>query len=80
MFLGICLPSIGARLDGIEMLGEMELAWRNLKQFPWIGITGTNGKTTTTALTEAILQNLLDWNAPACGNIGYSACELALKG
>ena len=74
------LPAlIEARQEGIEMMGEMELAWRNLKQFPWIGITGTNGKTTTTALTEAILK-AGGLNAPACGNIGYSACELALKG
>ena len=73
------LPAlVGARLDGIEMLGEMELAWRNLKQYPWIGITGTNGKTTTTALTEAIFKTA-GLNAPACGNIGFSACELALK-
>ena len=72
-------PLIEARQEGIEMMGEMELAWRNLKQFPWIGITGTNGKTTTTALTEAILKTA-GWNAPACGNIGYSACELALTG
>ncbi|MEM9135889.1 MAG: UDP-N-acetylmuramoyl-L-alanine--D-glutamate ligase [Cyanobacteria bacterium P01_F01_bin.42] len=73
------LPTlVAARLDGIEMMGEMELAWRHLKHFPWIGITGTNGKTTTTALTAAILK-AAGWNAPACGNIGYSACELALR-
>jgi UDP-N-acetylmuramoylalanine--D-glutamate ligase len=35
-----------ARNRGIEIIGEMELAWQNLNFIPWIGITGTNGKTT----------------------------------
>jgi len=66
-----------ARSLGIETIGEMELAWRNLKDRPWLGITGTNGKTTTTALVAAIFK-AAGLNAPACGNIGYAACELAL--
>ncbi|HIK32314.1 MAG TPA: UDP-N-acetylmuramoyl-L-alanine--D-glutamate ligase [Oscillatoriales cyanobacterium M4454_W2019_049] len=74
------LPNLQrAREMGIETIGEMELAWRNLKQIPWVGITGTNGKTTTTALIAAIFQ-AAGFNAPACGNIGYAACELALQG
>lgn len=68
---------IKARELGIETIGEMELAWRNLQAIPWVGITGTNGKTTTTALTGAIFQ-AAGLNAPACGNIGYAACEVAL--
>ncbi|MFM6190822.1 MAG: UDP-N-acetylmuramoyl-L-alanine--D-glutamate ligase [Planktothrix sp.] len=67
-----------ARNLGIETIGEMELAWRNLRQLPWVCITGTNGKTTTTALTAAIFK-VAGLNAPACGNIGYAACELALQ-
>ena len=67
-----------ARNLGIETIGEMELAWRNLRQLPWVCITGTNGKTTTTALTAAIFK-AAGLNAPACGNIGYAACELALQ-
>lgn len=69
---------LAARSQGIETIGEMELAWRYLKSFPWVGITGTNGKTTTTALIAAIFQSA-GLNAPACGNIGYAACELALE-
>ncbi|KJH72978.1 UDP-N-acetylmuramoyl-L-alanine--D-glutamate ligase [Aliterella atlantica] len=69
---------VDARSRGIETIGEMELAWRYLKSFPWVGITGTNGKTTTTALIAAIFQ-AAGLNAPACGNIGYAACELALE-
>ncbi|MFM7439045.1 MAG: UDP-N-acetylmuramoyl-L-alanine--D-glutamate ligase, partial [Snowella sp.] len=45
---------------------------------PWVGITGTNGKTTTTALINAIFKSA-GLNAPACGNIGYAACELVLQ-
>ncbi|MEO1394564.1 MAG: UDP-N-acetylmuramoyl-L-alanine--D-glutamate ligase [Cyanobacteria bacterium J06634_5] len=66
-----------AREQGIDTIGEMELAWRALKDIPWLGITGTNGKTTTTALAAAIFK-AAGLNAPACGNIGYAACELAL--
>jgi UDP-N-acetylmuramoylalanine--D-glutamate ligase len=67
---------VKARELGIETIGEMELAWRYLKS-PWVGITGTNGKTTTTALIAAIFETA-GLYAPACGNIGYAACELAL--
>jgi UDP-N-acetylmuramoylalanine--D-glutamate ligase len=67
-----------ARDRGIEVIGETELAWRALQDRPWVGITGTNGKTTTTALTAAIFQ-AAGFDAPACGNIGYAACELALR-
>lgn len=67
-----------ARALGIETIGEMELAWRYLQDRPWVGITGTNGKTTTTALTAAIFQ-AAGHNAPACGNIGNAASALALE-
>ncbi|MGH1395014.1 MAG: UDP-N-acetylmuramoyl-L-alanine--D-glutamate ligase [Trichormus sp.] len=68
---------VKARELAIETIGEMELAWRHLHQLPWVGITGTNGKTTTTALIAAIFQ-AAGFDAPACGNIGYAACEVAL--
>ncbi|MFN9600022.1 MAG: UDP-N-acetylmuramoyl-L-alanine--D-glutamate ligase, partial [Dolichospermum sp.] len=67
-----------ARELGMETIGEMELAWRHLQDIPWVGITGTNGKTTTTALIAAIFQTA-GLNAPACGNIGYAACEVAIQ-
>jgi UDP-N-acetylmuramoylalanine--D-glutamate ligase len=67
-----------ARELGIETIGEMELAWRFMQDIPWVAITGTNGKTTTTALTAAIFQTA-GLNAPACGNIGYAACEVAIQ-
>lgn len=67
---------LAAKAQHIDTIGELELAWRYLKSCPWVGITGTNGKTTTTALTAAIFQEA-GLNAPACGNIGHAACELA---
>ena len=69
---------VTARNKGIETIGEIELAWRYLQDIPWVGITGTNGKTTTTALIAAIFK-AAGLNAPACGNIGHAACEIALK-
>lgn len=69
---------VEARERAIETIGEMELAWRVLNASAWVGITGTNGKTTTTALIAAIFR-AAGFNAPACGNIGYAACELALE-
>ena len=72
------VPSlVKARSMNIETIGEMELAWRALNTAPWVAITGTNGKTTTTALTAAIFQKA-GYHAPAFGNIGYAACEVAL--
>ena len=72
------LPALEtARASGIETIGEAELAWRSLDTVPWIGITGTNGKTTTTALVAAIL-GTAGLDAPACGNIGLPLCQVAL--
>lgn len=69
---------VEARKQGIDTIGEMELAWRYLQSIPWVAITGTNGKTTTTALIAAIFK-AANFHAPACGNIGYAACEVALE-
>jgi len=69
---------VRSRQLGIETIGEMELAWRHLQSVPWVAVTGTNGKTTTTALVAAIFQ-MAGFEAPACGNIGNAACELALE-
>jgi len=51
-------PARAARVSpgatGVAVIGEIELAWRALEA-ETIAITGTNGKTTTTALTGALL-------------------------
>ena len=43
-----------ARARGVPVIGELELGWRAMEA-DTIAITGTNGKTTTTALTGALL-------------------------
>jgi UDP-N-acetylmuramoylalanine--D-glutamate ligase len=70
-------PLVTARAMGIDTIGEMELAWRYLSDIPWVAITGTNGKTTTTALTDTIFK-AAGLETIGCGNIGFAACELAL--
>jgi UDP-N-acetylmuramoylalanine--D-glutamate ligase len=72
------LPAlVAARAMGIATIGELELAWRYLDDVPWLVVTGTNGKTTTTELIAAIFQTA-GIDTTACGNIGFAACELAL--
>src|SRR5205823_15008440 len=43
-----------ARAGGVPIISELELGWRAMEA-DTIAITGTNGKTTTTALTGALL-------------------------
>ncbi|MBS1989042.1 MAG: UDP-N-acetylmuramoyl-L-alanine--D-glutamate ligase [Cyanobacteria bacterium SZAS LIN-3] len=53
-----------------EVIADIELAWRELKgKVPFIAITGTNGKSTTTSLISYMLEST-GLRAPACGNIG----------
>ena len=47
-------PDLSARARGVPVIGELELGWRAMEA-ETIAITGTNGKTTTTALTGALL-------------------------
>ncbi len=57
----------------IEIISEVEFAFRN-SDTPFIAITGTNGKTTTTALVSHILSK--NFKAPCCGNIGVPPTSL----
>ncbi len=69
---------VKARDLGWRVLGELAYAWEQLRERPWLCVTGTNGKTTTTALLDAILK-AAGYSIQACGNIGYAACELACQ-
>ena len=66
-----------ARRSGIEIISEPELAWRMRGPEPpaWLVVTGTNGKTTTVGMLEAILRAA----GKACiatGNIGLPLVEV----
>ncbi|MYE21985.1 MAG: UDP-N-acetylmuramoyl-L-alanine--D-glutamate ligase, partial [Synechococcus sp. SB0662_bin_45] len=68
------------RRRGVPVYGETELAWQTMKTMtsaPWIGVTGTNGKTTITAMVSHLLLQA-GRDAPICGNSGAAATELAL--
>lgn len=60
----------------IKIISEIEFAYLNTKT-PFIAITGTNGKTTTTALVSHILSK--KFSAPVCGNIGVPPTSLIDK-
>ncbi|MGM0501659.1 MAG: UDP-N-acetylmuramoyl-L-alanine--D-glutamate ligase [Bacillota bacterium] len=57
-----------AQQEGIEIIGEIELAYR-YSSAPIVGITGTNGKTTTTTLLGKVAQTL-ERTVTVGGNIG----------
>lgn len=61
-------PARSALEHGIELTGEIELAYR-FSRAPLVAITGTNGKTTTTALLGEIFKNA-GKNTLVGGNIG----------
>lgn len=59
----------------VELISEVEFAWRESKvDSQWVAITGTNGKTTTTALTAHILAKK-GLRASAVGNIGDTCLD-----
>jgi UDP-N-acetylmuramoylalanine--D-glutamate ligase len=58
-----------ARERGIRIWSDVEVGYRILPN-PILAVTGTKGKTTTTALLAEIL------GAPAAGNIGLALCAL----
>ncbi len=66
-----------ARENNIPIYSEIELAYRVCK-CPIIAITGTNGKTTTTSLTGAIIKNYRE-NSVVAGNIGIALTEKVLQ-
>jgi UDP-N-acetylmuramoylalanine--D-glutamate ligase len=69
-----------AAARGVPIWSEVELAWRLSrpdKIVPWLGITGTNGKTTTTQMLESILA-AAGLRTAAVGNIGRPITEIVL--
>ncbi|NPA40059.1 MAG: UDP-N-acetylmuramoyl-L-alanine--D-glutamate ligase [Thermodesulfobacteria bacterium] len=62
------------------VIGELELAWELLESKPQtVAITGTNGKTTTTAMVSEILKTS-GYRVFTGGNYGIPLSELVLRG
>ncbi len=71
-------PLMQARRKGIEIMGELEWAWRQV-DIPVIAVTGTNGKTTTTALIGKMLE-AAGKKTFVGGNIGTPLSQWVLDG
>lgn len=70
-------PLVTARAHGVPVVSEMEVALQAMPSLRYIATTGTNGKTTTTALVGHILRTMVD--AVDAGNIGTALSEFALR-
>ena len=71
---------VQARARGIPVWGEVELAWRLRDpnhRTPWLVVTGTNGKTTTTQMLDAILR-AEGLRSQAVGNVGLPIVEAVM--
>src|SRR5882762_6617450 len=68
---------VAARRAGIEVIGDVELAWRIAERPVWLAVTGTNGKTTTVGMLESILR-AARLDAVACGNVGLPVIDAVI--
>jgi UDP-N-acetylmuramoylalanine--D-glutamate ligase len=69
-----------AAARGVPLWGEVELGWRLRDPehpAPWLAVTGTNGKTTTVQMLEAILR-AAGLRTVACGNVGLPIVEAVM--
>ena len=90
--INLAIVSPGWRMDhpvfdqlkksGVEIFSEIDFAWM-VKQVvapnqKWVGLTGTNGKTTTIKMVETIFKSA-NINGAACGNVGQTVIESVLN-
>jgi UDP-N-acetylmuramoylalanine--D-glutamate ligase len=71
---------VAAATRGVPVWGEVELAWRlRDPDHPgaWLCVTGTNGKTTTVQMLDAILR-AAGLSSIACGNVGLPIVEAVM--
>ena len=69
---------VAAQTGGVPVWGDVELAWRwRPEGQAWLGVTGTNGKTTTVQMLESILR-AGGTRALACGNVGLPVIDAVL--
>ncbi|MEU6116447.1 UDP-N-acetylmuramoyl-L-alanine--D-glutamate ligase [Streptomyces sp. NPDC047117] len=66
---------------GVDVIGDVEVAWRlrGPDSAPWLAVTGTNGKTTTTQMLASILA-AEGLRTAAVGNIGTPIVDVVLDG
>ncbi|MEU5895596.1 MULTISPECIES: UDP-N-acetylmuramoyl-L-alanine--D-glutamate ligase [Streptomyces] len=75
-------PLFAAAADaGVDVVGDVEIAWRlrGPDAAPWLAVTGTNGKTTTTQMLASIL-TAGGLRTAAVGNIGTPIVDVILEG
>lgn len=71
-------PLQAARAANVPVVSEVEVALRLMPATRAIAVTGTNGKTTTTALVGHLLRALGE-RALDAGNIGVPLCDIAIR-
>jgi UDP-N-acetylmuramoylalanine--D-glutamate ligase len=71
-------PLACATARGVPIVSEVEVALGSLRNTRFIAVTGTNGKSTVTALADHLLR-ALGVDAVAAGNIGLALSEVALR-
>lgn len=67
---------------GVEIISEVDFAWKIKEVLApkqrWVGLTGTNGKTTTIKMIESIFKSA-KVNGAACGNVGQTVIESVIR-
>lgn len=71
-------PLEAARAAGVPVISEVELALRAMPRVPYVATTGTNGKTTVTALVGHLMR-AVGARAVEGGNIGTPLSEIATR-
>jgi UDP-N-acetylmuramoylalanine--D-glutamate ligase len=75
---------VAATAAGVEVMGDVELAWRLRPPLPgggkqrWLAVTGTNGKTTTVRML-ALMLSAAGCRAVAAGNVGTSLADVVCE-
>ena len=72
-------PLTAAAAAALPIVAEVDLGFSRLQHAHCIGITGTNGKTTTTSLLAHVLTTA-GVRAEAAGNIGRPLCDVVREG
>ena len=72
-------PLVAAEQAELPIIAEVDLGFTQLTRARCIGITGTNGKTTTTSLVAHLLTSA-GIRSESAGNIGRPLCDVAREG